>query len=195
MSTLNLLRTPIPIQATMSPHRRQSSLEGILDFPEPFSLSLQQSDSARSLLDIFIKDYGLERATERGYKPAKLIHATLDYISSKDSFLTLFFTFLHENLAGVTSNITLALSYFEDFSSWDPATRSDVRGALEEFADYMVTQFFLPRAFVVSPACNHLLTQTIQLEPHLSRHRNQRPPRCPQYKHRPPQAQNSAYLS
>ncbi|OAX82145.1 hypothetical protein ACJ72_03501 [Emergomyces africanus] len=128
----------------MSSHRHQSSLEGVLDFSEPFSLTPQQFDSARSLLDIFIRDYGLERATERVYKPAKLIQATLDYISSKDSFLALFFTFLHENLAGVTSNITLALSYFEDFSSWKPAARSGVRGAFEEFADYMVTQFFLP---------------------------------------------------
>ncbi|QVM09592.1 hypothetical protein D8B26_004247 [Coccidioides posadasii str. Silveira] len=95
----------------MSSHRHQSSLEGVLDISEPFSLTPQQSSSARSLLDILIKDYGLERATERGYKPAKLIHVMLDFISSKDSFLTLFFTFLHENLAGVTSNITLALSY------------------------------------------------------------------------------------
>ncbi|OJD17181.1 hypothetical protein AJ78_02725 [Emergomyces pasteurianus Ep9510] len=128
----------------MSLHRHQPSLEGVLDFSEPLSLTPQQSGSARSLLDILIKDYGLEQATERGYKPAKLIHATLDYISSKDSFLTLFLTFLHEHLAGVTSNITLALSYFEHFSSWEPPARSVVMGALEEFADYMVTQFFLP---------------------------------------------------
>ncbi|QVM07746.1 hypothetical protein D8B26_002437 [Coccidioides posadasii str. Silveira] len=112
----------------MSSHRHLSSLERVLDFSAPLLLTPQQSDSARSLLDIFIKDYGLERATGRGYKSAKLIHATLDYISSKDSFLTLFFTFLHENLAGVTSNITLALSYFEDFSSWEPAARSVVMG-------------------------------------------------------------------
>nr|KMM65869.1 hypothetical protein CPAG_02210 [Coccidioides posadasii RMSCC 3488] len=84
----------------MSSHRHLSSLERVLDFSAPLLLTPQQSDSARSLLDIFIKDYGLERATGRGYKSAKLIHATLDYISSKDSFLTLFFTFLHENLAG-----------------------------------------------------------------------------------------------
>ncbi|KLJ12558.1 hypothetical protein EMPG_12413 [Blastomyces silverae] len=127
-----------------SSHRHQPSLKGVLDFSEPFSLTSQQSGSARSLLDIFIGDYGLEHATERGYKPAKLIHAMLDHISSKDSFLALFFTFLHENLAAVTSNIPLALSYFENFGSWEPAARSSVRGALEEFADYMVTEFFLP---------------------------------------------------
>ncbi|KKZ62789.1 hypothetical protein EMCG_02900 [[Emmonsia] crescens] len=128
----------------MSSRGHQSSLKGVLDFSEPFSLTPQQSDSAKRLFDIFIKDYGLERATERGYKPAKLILAMLSYISSKDSFLALFFRFLHENLAVVTSNITLALSYFEDFSSWEPAARTVVMGALEEFADFMVTQFFLP---------------------------------------------------
>lgn len=145
----------------MSSHRHQSSLEGILDFSEPFSLTPQQSSSARSLLDILVKDYGLERETERGYKPAKLIHATLEHIFSKDSFLTLFSTFLHENLTSVTSNITLALSYFEDIDSWESTARKDVMGALEEFAHYMVTQFFLPRAFNLPPTYDYSLTQAI----------------------------------
>ncbi|OJD26817.1 hypothetical protein ACJ73_01784 [Blastomyces percursus] len=50
--------------------------------------------------------------------------------------------------------------------------------ALEEFADCMVTRFFLPRAFMMSPTCNHFLTQAVQLGPHPSKHRNRRPPRC-----------------
>ncbi|KAE8384180.1 hypothetical protein BDV23DRAFT_189479 [Aspergillus alliaceus] len=128
----------------MSSLRHQSSLEGVLDFSEPFSLTPQQSYSAKRLLDIFIKDYGLDRATERGYKPAKLICTTLDHIIAKDTFLSFFLTYLHENLTDLTSNITLALSYFEDIVSREPAPRSDVMNALEAFADYMVTQFFLP---------------------------------------------------
>ncbi|EZF75418.1 hypothetical protein H105_03005 [Trichophyton soudanense CBS 452.61] len=128
----------------MSLHRHQSSLEGILDFLEPFSLTPQQSSSAKSLLDMLVKEYGLDREIEKRYKPAKLIHVTLEHVFSKDSFLTLFFTFLHENLTGATSDITLALSYFEDISSWEPTARNDVMSALEKFAQYMVTQFFLP---------------------------------------------------
>lgn len=45
-----------------------------------------------------------------------MIRATLYYITSKDSFLSFLFTFLHESLAGVTSNIALVLSYFEYFT-------------------------------------------------------------------------------
>ncbi|GBF66797.1 hypothetical protein TMEN_9518 [Trichophyton mentagrophytes] len=128
----------------MPSHRHQSSLEAILDFWEPFSLTPQQASLARRLLDILVEDYGLEREIEKRYKPAKLIYTMLELVLSKDSFLTLFFTFLHEHLTSGPSNITLALSYFEDIGTWEPAARNDVASALEEFAHYMITQFFLP---------------------------------------------------
>ena len=144
---------------------------------------------------MLVKEYGLDREIENRYKPAKLIHVTLEHVFSKDSFLTLFFTFLHENLTGATSDITLALSYFEDISSWEPTARNDVMSALEKFAQYMVTQFFLPRAFNLPPTCDCFLTQAIQLEHHPSRHRSRHPPHYPRYKRRPLLAQNSAYLS
>ncbi|KAI9041042.1 uncharacterized protein KD926_007458 [Aspergillus affinis] len=105
---------------------------------------LRKTRIPRSLLDLFIEDYGVERETERGYKPAKLIHETLQYVISRDSFLIFVFTFLHENLTDMTSNMTLALSYFGDFASWVPAARNKLMHALEEFANYMVAQFFLP---------------------------------------------------
>ena len=145
----------------MSSHRHQSSLEGVLDFSKPFSLTKHQSDTAKSLLDLFIEDYGLERETERGYKPAKLIHETLQYVISRDSFLTFVFTFLHEDLTDITSNMTLALSYFGDFASWVPAARNKLMHALEGFANYMVAQFFLPRAFLILLGTSQLLTQEI----------------------------------
>lgn len=83
---------------------------------------------------LVIKDYGHERATEKGYKPAKLICDTLDHIIAKDSFLTFFSTYIHENMANLTANITFTLSLFEDIASREPAARSDVMNALEGFA-------------------------------------------------------------
>ncbi|KAL3470096.1 hypothetical protein BJX99DRAFT_240076 [Aspergillus californicus] len=40
--------------------------------------------------------------------------------------------------------MTSALSYFRDFASWEPAARNKLMHALEGFAKYVVTQFFLP---------------------------------------------------
>lgn len=146
----------------MPSHRHQSSLEAILDFWEPFSLTPQQAILARRLLDILVEDYGLEREIEKRYKPAKLIYTMLELVLSKDSFLTLFFTFLHEHLTSGPSNITLALSYFEDIGTWEPAARNDVASALEEFAHYMITQFFLPCVFNLHPPpCDAFLTQAL----------------------------------
>ncbi|PGH02175.1 hypothetical protein AJ80_08898 [Polytolypa hystricis UAMH7299] len=115
------------------------------------------------LLHLFIEDYGIERETERGYKPAKLIHETLQYVISKDSFLTFVFTFLHENLTNVTSNMTSALSYFGDFASWVPAARNKLMHAIEGFANYMsvVRQI---------PATNtYLVVNHAPVDPHSSR--------------------------
>jgi hypothetical protein len=179
----------------MSSHRHQSSLEGVLDFSEPFSLTKHQSDTAKSLLDLFIEDYGVERETERGYKPAKLIHEMLQYVISRDSFLVFIFTFLHENLTDITSNMTLALSYFGDFTSWVPAARKQLIHALEGFANYMVAQFFLPRGFLMLHSTSQLLTEAIQSERPPLKPRNQLLPRCQPCSRRPPLAQNNAYLS
>lgn len=132
-------------QLTMSSHRHQSSLERVLDFSEPLLLSPQQNEFANILLDSFIEHYGPERATQKGYKPARLIRVTFDHIISKDSFLTFFFTYLHESVVDIDSNLDSALLYFKDFTSWESAAQRNVTDAIEEFADYLVTQFFLPR--------------------------------------------------
>ncbi|KAL2000371.1 hypothetical protein VTN02DRAFT_3208 [Thermoascus thermophilus] len=128
----------------MSSHRHQPSLEGVSDSSEPFYLTPQQNQSAQRLLETFIEHYGPERAAEKGYKPAALIRATFDHVMSNDLFLSFFFTYLHESLTKVSSDVGLALSYFGDFTSWDSALQSKVMVAVEEFADYMVTHFFLP---------------------------------------------------
>jgi hypothetical protein len=124
------------------------TMRRVLDFTEPLLLSPQQNVSANILLDSFIKHYGPEQATQKGYKPARLIRATFDHIKSKDSFLTFFFTYLHESLVDIDSNLDSALFYFKDFPSWESAAQRNVMGAIEEFADYLVTQFFLPRMYV-----------------------------------------------
>jgi hypothetical protein len=133
----------------MSLHRHQSSLEDVLNFSEPFLLTPQQHQTARSLLNALTEHYGPEQTSQKGYLPAKLIRSTFNYVASKDSFLTFFFTYLHECLTEVNSDIALALSYFYDFASWDADMQRKAMGAVEEFADFMVTQFFLPRAFVM----------------------------------------------
>jgi hypothetical protein len=126
-------------------HRHQSSLERVLDFSESFLLSPQQNETSNILFDSFIEHYGPERAIQKGYKPAGLIRVTFDHILSKDSFLMFFFTYLHEILVDIDSNLDSALIYFKDFTSWDAAAQRNVMDAIEEFADYLVTQFFLPR--------------------------------------------------
>lgn len=114
--------------------RHQSSLER-----EPLLLSPQQTLFANILLIPFIEHYGLEQATQKGYKPARLIHATFNHIKSKDSFLTFFFTYLHESLVDIDSNLDSALFYFKVFPSCESAAQRNVMGAIEEFADSLVT--------------------------------------------------------
>jgi hypothetical protein len=58
---------------TMSSHKRHpSSLEVVLDFSEPFLLTPQQSQTARSLLTALLEHYGPEQSSQKGYLPAKL---------------------------------------------------------------------------------------------------------------------------
>ncbi|EAW13473.1 HNH endonuclease signature motif containing protein [Aspergillus clavatus NRRL 1] len=128
----------------MSLHRHQSSLEDALNFSELFLLTPQQHQTARSLLNALTEHYGPEQTSQKGYLPATLIRSTFNYVASKDSFLAFFFTYLYECLTNVNSDIALAVSYFNDFASWDAVMQGKVMGAVEEFADFMVTQFFLP---------------------------------------------------
>jgi hypothetical protein len=133
----------------MSLHRHQSSLEDVLNFSELFLLTPQQHQTARSLLNAFTEHYGPKQRSQKGYLPATLIRSIFNYVTSKDTFLAFFFTYLYECLTKVNSDIALALSYFNDFASWDAVMQGKVMGAVEEFADFMVTQFFLPRASVM----------------------------------------------
>lgn len=133
----------------MATHRHQSSLEGVLDFSVPLSLTAQQRDSARDLVVRLVQHYGPQQTVRKGYKPAALIQAILEHIESPDTFLTFFLSYIYEDLCPdggplADSDITRALSFFDRFSSWETEQINNLNGALEKFAEYIVDNFLLP---------------------------------------------------
>ncbi|EFE41037.1 conserved hypothetical protein [Trichophyton verrucosum HKI 0517] len=147
----------------MALHRHQSSLERVLDFSTPFSLNSQQRQRATTLLRSLVQLYGVEQTIRRRFKPASLIQLTFEHIKAQDAFLSFYFSFLYENLCpGVTDStepdITVALSFFDDFSTWDQNQKEDVNRASEKFAEYIVENFLLPlsRKFDKSEASRRL---------------------------------------
>nr|XP_001390780.2 hypothetical protein ANI_1_264044 [Aspergillus niger CBS 513.88]XP_001395751.2 hypothetical protein ANI_1_824104 [Aspergillus niger CBS 513.88] len=130
-------------------HRHQSSLEKVLNFSKPFSLPPHQSQSAANLLQVLIQCYGPERSARKGYKPAALIKATYEHVVAKDTFLTFFFSSIYENLCSqpadlIDSDITIVLTFFDNFTSWSPDEKNKAKSAIEEFADYIIENFLLP---------------------------------------------------
>ncbi|EGE08746.1 hypothetical protein TEQG_08814 [Trichophyton equinum CBS 127.97] len=128
---------------------QQSSLERVLDFSTPFSLNSQQRQRATTLLRSLVQLYGTEQTIRHGFRPALLIQSTFEYVKAQDAFLSFYFSFLYESLcSGVTDltepEITVALSFFDDFSTWDQSQKEDVNGASEKFAEYIVENFLLP---------------------------------------------------
>ncbi|OJD13375.1 hypothetical protein AJ78_06164 [Emergomyces pasteurianus Ep9510] len=120
----------------MTLHRHQSSLERVLDFSIPFSLNSQQRQRATILFKNLIQLYGVEQTIRHGFKPALLIQSTFEHIKAQDAFLSFYFSFLYENLCpSVTDStepeITVALSFFDDFSTWDQNQKKDANGASE----------------------------------------------------------------
>ncbi|OAL75678.1 hypothetical protein A7D00_1278 [Trichophyton violaceum] len=133
----------------MALHRHQSSLERVLDFSPPFSLNSQQRQRAATLLRSLVQLYGVEQTICHGFKPASLIQFTFEHVKAQDAFLSFYFSFLYENLCpGVTDStepeVTVALSFFDDFSTWDQNQKEDVNRASEKFAEYIVENFLLP---------------------------------------------------
>jgi hypothetical protein len=137
----------------MANHRHQSSLEGVLDFSIPLSLTPQQHESARNLVIRLVRHYGLEKTVRKGYRPAALIQATLEHVTSPDTFMTFFLSYIYEDLCSDEghavvgdSDITHALVFFEGFSSWEPEQIHKLHEGLEKFAEYIVENFLLPRS-------------------------------------------------
>ncbi|KAJ5533925.1 hypothetical protein N7527_000179 [Penicillium freii] len=124
----------------MATRRRRSSLEGVLDFPIPLSLTTQQHESARNLVIRFVRHYGSEKTVRKGYRPAALIQATLDYVKSPDTFMTFFLLYIYEVLRSdeghtVDSDITHALELEQINKLYE---------GLESFAEYLIKNFLLP---------------------------------------------------
>ena len=143
---------------TMTTHLHQSSLEGVLDFSLPFSLTSEQHESARNLVIGLTQHYGPERTVRKGYRPATLIQATLEHVASPDTFMTFFLSYVFDVLCpkeGTTtdSDITHILSYFEGFSSWDSEQINKLHEGLEKFGDYIIENFLLPRKWII---CLHM---------------------------------------
>lgn len=137
----------------MATHRHQSSLEGVLDFSIPLSLTPQQHESARNLVVRLVRHYGSEKTVRKGYRPAALIQATLEHVTSLDTFMAFFLTYIYEDLHSderhaVDSDITRALVFFEGFSSWEPEQINKLHEGLEKFAEYIVENFLLPRSLI-----------------------------------------------
>ena len=128
----------------------QSSFIEALNVSPPLSLPSHLSLRATSLLDTFIRHYGLERTTRNRYKPSILIQATLQQVASKDAFLMFFLAYIHGVLfantdISVGSDIMAALvSYFDDSDSWDSQRKSELKNAVEDFAENFITHFLLP---------------------------------------------------
>ncbi|KAJ5971713.1 uncharacterized protein N7479_001631 [Penicillium vulpinum] len=133
----------------MATHRHQSSLGGVLDFSIPLLLTRKQHELAKNLVITLVRHYGSEKTVRKGYRPAALIQATLEHVTSPDTFMTFFLTYIYEDLRfdegqAVDSDIALALAFFEGFSSWEPEQINKLHGGLEKFAEYIVENFLLP---------------------------------------------------
>ena len=100
-----------------------------------------------------VQHYGSEKTGRKGYRPAALIQATLEHVTSPDTFMTFFLTYIYEDLRSdeghaVDSEITHALVFFEGFSSWEPEQINKLHGVLEKFAEFIVENFLLPRSLI-----------------------------------------------
>jgi hypothetical protein len=130
--------------------RHPQSLENVLDFSQPMTLAPNQSQTARLIFDRLMTHYGPGQVSCRRYKPAALIQAVFDNVSSKDLFLIFYFSFLYEACCPRTDDTqdmdnTHYLRFLEDFQSWDLDGLQNIRVATEDFAEYIVENLLLPR--------------------------------------------------
>jgi hypothetical protein len=171
------------------------------DFSIALSLTPQQLELARNLVIRLVWHYDPEQAVRKGYKPAALIQATLQYVASPDTFLTFFLSYIYEALFSneqyaVDFDINHTISYLDGFASWDSERIQNLNEALEKFAEYIVDNFLLPR-MSNSPLPIHnrrIFICEIQSEPRLSRHHNRHPPHYHPYRALLRLEQGSVYL-
>ncbi|KGO73856.1 hypothetical protein PITC_035720 [Penicillium italicum] len=131
---------PPPPPSSPSPKGSQVPSDG--DSPSPH-------ESARDLVISLVRHYGSEKTVRKGYRPAALIQATLEHVTSPDTFTAFFLSYIYEDLRSdeghaFDSDITHALIFFEGFSSWEPEQIDKLHEGLEKFAEYLVENFLLP---------------------------------------------------
>ncbi|KAF5023720.1 hypothetical protein F66182_4224 [Fusarium sp. NRRL 66182] len=126
---------PAPASAL---HRHQSSLEGILDFSSQPPLDPAYRTRAEHRFNQIINHFeseGIRPGCDK-YDGVKLVSLTYDHSTgekSKDRLLAAFFTF-----AG------LSIAADEDIDFTDRTRRDELRASLDNFADYLFDNFFLP---------------------------------------------------
>ncbi|CAI7627392.1 unnamed protein product [Penicillium glandicola] len=146
----------------MAAHHHQFYLEVVLDFSISFSLTLQQRESAKLLVIKLVRHYRPGQTVQKVYKPAALIHAILERVASLDTFLNFFLSYIYQDLCSTEGpvmdfDITYALSYFDDWALWEPEQINNLNKAIENFAEFVVDNFLLPR---VSTTRSYLYKQS-----------------------------------
>lgn len=126
------------------------ALSPSLDFFVFLSLTSQQRELVTNLVATLVQRDGFEQTVPEGYRPAALIQTILEHVRSPDTFLTFFLSFIYEYLCSneetvVSSDITCALSYFDDLALWTSEQTKHLHEALEKFAECFIETFLLPR--------------------------------------------------
>lgn len=120
-------------------HRHQSSLEGIIDFSSRPPLSVDDRASATRRFYQVINHFDNDDIGQNHdkYDRIKLIHSTYEYSISEESQSSL--------LIALFEFLNLSPSAHEDIDFQDSTYRAELQAGLDEFADYLVDNFFLPR--------------------------------------------------
>ncbi|RAH76688.1 hypothetical protein BO86DRAFT_247345 [Aspergillus japonicus CBS 114.51] len=130
-------------------HRHQLSLTGFIHPPRKPLLTPEDTQIARILFKTLI-DYAPERSSRGRYKPAVLIEETFGRIQCKDAFLEYFFTYIYTNVTSeeerrTGSDFCQVFTYFRDFSSWSSKDKDTAMDTIDNFAEYLIDNFFMPR--------------------------------------------------
>lgn len=147
-------------------HRRHPlSLTGFIHPPRKPLLTLEESQIARILFKTLI-DYAPERTSRGRYKPAVLIEETFGRIQCKDVFLEYFFTYIYtsvipEEERRTGSCFSQVFAHFRDFSSWSSKNKDTAMDTIDNFAEYLIDNFFMPRelmsAYVLDLSSDELI--------------------------------------
>ena len=151
----------LPITMASPHHRHQSSLEGVLDFSSPQPLEPDQRNRATDIFNQIVAQYESSQINDKGYKRITLLRVAHDSVISRDNFLSCFFLFVEKELRQVEDvselSLSQALSRYANLDSWSRQQREELETSLATFSDYLVDNFFLPRALYI-PYVTDILT-------------------------------------